>query len=180
MAGDRQGTDELSASLALVAERYDELPYNSQPFSRTHPLRLAGIARLFGHEAPAMARARVLELGCAAGGNIIPLAALYPEAQFLGVDLGRRQVADAQDRIARLGLTNIEIRCQSITDLPEDAGAFDYIISHGVYSWVPAAVREALLEVPRGSYHRPVSPMSATMSRPAGTSTSRCAMPSAC
>ncbi len=147
MAGDRQGTDELSANLALVAERYDELPYNSQPFSRTHPLRLAGIARLFGHEAPAMAKARVLELGCAAGGNIIPMAALYPEAQFLGVDLGRRQVEDAHERITRLGLTNIEIRCQSITDLPEDAGAFDYIISHGVYSWVPAPVREALLEV---------------------------------
>ena len=144
MAGE---TDDLSANFALVAQQYDELPYNSQPFSRTHPLRLAAIARLFGLDAPPMAGARVLELGCAAGGNIIPIAALYPDTQFLGIDLGRRQVDDGQARIARLGLTNIEIRCESITDLPADAGQFDYIISHGVYSWVPPTVRDAMLAV---------------------------------
>jgi SAM-dependent methyltransferase len=145
MADVTQTPEALAANLELIASQYDELPYNSLPFSRTHPLRLAAIARLFGLQAPAMANARVLELGCAAGGNIIPMAALYPSARFYGVDLGRRQVAEAQRRIASLGLTNIEIHCQSLTDLGEDIGEFDYIISHGVYSWVPRPVQEALL-----------------------------------
>ncbi len=145
MADVTQTPEALAANLALIASQYDELPYNSLPFPKTHPLRLAAIARLFGLEAPPMAEARVLELGCAAGGNIIPMAARFPGARFLGVDLGRKQVAEAQRRIAGLGLTNIEVRCESLTELGDDIGEFDYILSHGVYSWVPKPVQEALL-----------------------------------
>ncbi|MCB2079770.1 MAG: class I SAM-dependent methyltransferase [Novosphingobium sp.] len=142
MAG---SVDDLGRNLARTAEKYDALPYVSRPFAETHPARLSAIARLFGLVAPAVGNARVLELGCAAGGNLIPMAAHHPEATFVGVDLGGKQVQDGSDRIARLGLANIEIRQQSITDIGPDDGAFDYIICHGVYSWVPDPVREAIL-----------------------------------
>lgn len=137
--------DSLVRNFTHVAESYDELPYDDRPIFRTHPGRLAASARLFGLKPVPLEHARVLELGCAAGANIIPLAVFYPDARFLGIDLGRVQIEDGQRRIAAMGIGNIELRCESITDFPRDAGEFDYIICHGVYSWVPAPVREAIL-----------------------------------
>ncbi len=140
---------ELEAIIARTALKYDLLPYESKPFSMSQPAKLGGLARLFGLEAAPMETARVLELGCASGGNLIPHAARYPEATFVGVDLARTQVAAGRARIERLGLKNVEILCQSFTEIGEELGAFDYIICHGVYSWVPPQVQEAIMKVVR-------------------------------
>lgn len=140
---------EIESIIARTALKYDLLPYQSKPFAQSQPARLGAIARLFGLEAAPVATARVLELGCAAGGNIIPLAMRYPQAQFVGVDLSRTQVAAGRARIAGLGLKNIEIHCKSFTELGGETGLFDYIICHGVYSWVPAVVRDAILRISR-------------------------------
>lgn len=131
--------------IARNARKYDTIPYASKPFPQTHPLRLAGIARLFGVEAAPLGEARVLEIGCAAGGNLIPLAATNPTARFIGLDISPRQVEAAQARIARLGLTNIEIRCQSFSEFAASEGPFDYIVAHGVFSWIPEDLQEGLL-----------------------------------
>ncbi|MFM5930985.1 MAG: methyltransferase regulatory domain-containing protein, partial [Novosphingobium sp.] len=111
--------------------------------------RLGAMAQLFGLEAAPLETARVLELGCAAGGNIIPHAARYPKAQFVGVDLARTQVAAGRARIKSMELENVEILCKSFTEIGEELGAFDYIICHGVYSWVPAQVQDAIMKVIR-------------------------------
>ena len=140
---------ELEAIIARTALKYDLLPYESKPFPVSQPSRIGGIARLFGLEAAAMDNARVLELGCASGGNIIPHAARYPNATFVGVDLARTQVAAGRARIARMGLTNVEILCKSFTEIGEELGSFDYIICHGVYSWVPHQVQDAIMQVVR-------------------------------
>ncbi len=145
--GSIAANSELEAIIARTALKYDLLPYTSNPFPQTQPGRLAALARLFGLETASMDGARVLELGCAGGGNIIPLAARYPDAKFVGVDLSRTQVAAGRERILQLGLRNIEIQCRSFTELTADDGVFDYIICHGVYSWVPAPVREAILAI---------------------------------
>lgn len=139
--------DEVEAIIARTALKYDLLPYQSKAFAQSQPSRLGGIARLFGLDAAPLDGARVLELGCASGGNIIPLALRYPGASFIGVDLARTQVAAGRARIARLGLTNIEIRCQSFTEIGDELGSFDYIICHGVYSWVPPAVQDAIFRI---------------------------------
>ena len=131
------------------ASSYDEVPYPTRAFPQTHPDNLAAIATLFGLAPPAVATCRVLELGCAAGGNLIPMAAAFPDAQFLGVDLSAVQIEQGKARVQELGLTNIELRHQSISDLTESDGLFDYIICHGVYSWVPASVRDAIIRVAR-------------------------------
>jgi SAM-dependent methyltransferase len=134
-------------SIARTAETYEAIPYVSRPILRAHPARLAAVAHLFGLDPPPLATARVLELGCAGGGNIIPVAAACPDARFLGIDLGAAMIAEGQQRIAALGLGNIELRLASITDLDESIGTFDYIICHGVYSWVPEPVREKILAI---------------------------------
>src|SRR5580700_4339267 len=137
---------DVSSIVARTAKSYDALPYASDPFPFTHPAHLGAIARLFALEAAPPAQARILELGCASGGNVIPIAARHPDATVVGVDLSAAQVAAGHARIGDLGLTNIELRCQSFTDFANGSAApFDYIICHGVYSWVPAPLREQIL-----------------------------------
>ncbi|MGB5260723.1 MAG: class I SAM-dependent methyltransferase [Gammaproteobacteria bacterium] len=126
-------------------DSYDEIPYESTPITETDPDRLAVTGRLFGLETPDPASCHVLELGCAAGGNLIPLAWQYPDSRFVGVELSERQVAAGRNLVKRLGLGNVEIREVDILQLNADMGEFDYIICHGVWSWVPDEVRERIL-----------------------------------
>ncbi len=135
----------------MSSSSYDEVPYSNKPYPQSHPDRLAVLAALFGmHPAP-IARCRVLELGGGGGGNLIPMAYSLPGSQFLGVELSARQVADGQATIKALGLKNVEIRQLDILGVTESIGTFDYIIAHGVYSWVPDVVREKLLQICRES-----------------------------
>ena len=128
---------------------YDAVPYTSTSFVQTSPEALAVIARLFGHDSPDIYSCRVLELGCASGGNIIPLAELYPRAEFVGVDLSQRQVAMGRECIAQLGLGNVRIEALSIADIRPDFGTFDYIIAHGLHSWVDVLTQEHVLRICR-------------------------------
>jgi SAM-dependent methyltransferase len=128
---------------------YDEVPYDSKAFTETHPDRLATVATLFGMQPQKVEQCRVLELGCADGANLIPMAAGLPESTFVGIDLSSRQVGDGQAVIAQLGLKNIELRTASILNINESEGVFDYIICHGVYSWVPPEVQEHILTICR-------------------------------
>ena len=128
---------------------YDELPYIDLPFPQTHPARLAAQARLFGLNPPDVAACRVLELGCAGGDNLIPMAVAAPGAHFVGVDLSARQIERGQATIAALGLANIELRQGDIAGIDAAHGTFDYIIAHGVYSWVPPPIRDKVLSICR-------------------------------
>ena len=131
----------------LGAMDFDDLPYVSMPIPYTAPARLAAMAALHGIAAPAAENAQVLEIGCASGGNIVPLAQRFPRARFTGVDLSERHVADGRRRAAALRLANIEILQADIAAFDIDGRQFDYIICHGVFSWVPAPVREAVLRI---------------------------------
>eukprot|EP00913_Durusdinium_trenchii_P028465 g26693.t1 len=91
--------------------------------------------------------ANVLELGCAAGGNLIPMAVSLPEASFYGIDLSKRQLEDGWKQIEQIGLTNIELAHRSILDIADDEGPFDYIICHGVYSWVAREIQDKIFEI---------------------------------
>ena len=128
---------------------YDDLPYDSLPLPETQPDFLAAIAALHGYAAVDPRHARVLELGCASGGNLIPLAFHNPESDFIGIELSRVQAEAGAQFIAQLGLRNARILHADLSALPDGLGQFDYIIAHGVYSWVPPAVQRALLQVCR-------------------------------
>lgn len=129
------------------AAAYDEAPYESGPFSFTHPDALATISTLYGMSPPAVDRCRVLELGCASGGNLIPMALTLPGGRFVGVDLSPRQIADGQEMIGALALSNIELRAMDLMELGPEFGQFDYIVCHGVYSWTPRPVQDKILSI---------------------------------
>lgn len=128
---------------------YDTMPYPAYSFPVTHIGRLGAIGRVFGLPTAAPEHARVLELGCSSGLNTLAMAQLFPEAEFVGVDYSARQIQDAEEALAATGLTNVRFIQADIADLGEDLGQFDYIITHGIYSWVPQKVKEAILRVSR-------------------------------
>ena len=130
-----------------VTNSYDEMPYPGYTFPNTHIGRLAAIGRLFSLETADPGTARVLELGCGSGMNMVAMAQLFPEAQFLGVDASGRQIEEGRAAIAATGLTNVELRHEDIAQLGEELGNFDYIITHGIYSWVPPHVKDAILRL---------------------------------
>lgn len=126
---------------------YDLVQYPSLPFDRSHPDQLAVMATLFGLEPAPPEKCRVLEIACADGGNIIPMACELPESSFRGFDLAQAVVENGQRMIADLGLSNIRIDQMDLMDAGPELGEFDYIIAHGLYSWVPEPVRDKLMSV---------------------------------
>jgi methyltransferase-like protein/SAM-dependent methyltransferase len=133
-----------------MVDFYDEFTYETNPFPETHPGNLAALGRLFGIQTTAAQHCRVLELGAATGGNIIPMAWRLPHSEFMGVELSAPQVAIGNRLIQGLELPNIRLEAADILQLEAaQLGQFDYIIVHGVYSWVPASVREKILQLAR-------------------------------
>lgn len=128
---------------------YDVVEYPHRPFSQTSPDRLAVLGMLFGMEPALPSKCRVLELGCGSGGNLIPLADLNPGSSYLGLDLAQTPIDAGRKRIESLGLQNIRLEQMNVMDFPESEGEFDYIILHGLFSWVPEPVRLRILEICR-------------------------------
>lgn len=133
--------------MTVPLNRYDEVPYSFHPFAQTHPDRLALVAKLFGISTQDIHFCRVLELGCGRGGNILPMAEQLPGSEFIGVELSEVQANEARSLASRAGLTNVDIRHMNILDVDDTMGKFDYIITHGVYSWVPKDVQDKILDI---------------------------------
>jgi methyltransferase-like protein/predicted O-methyltransferase YrrM len=132
---------------STASSSYDEIPYEGFVLFQTHPDHLAALARLFEFSPPEVETCRVLELGCARGDNLIPMAVSLPRARLVGIDFSRRQIDEGRATIAALGLTNIELLELNITNLNNDFGQFDFILAHGVFSWTDNRVQEALLKL---------------------------------
>jgi SAM-dependent methyltransferase len=133
------------SNMSSVAS-YDQTPYPDLSYLHTHPDRLATIANLLGLETALVTQCRVLEFGCAAGGNLIPMAYGLRNSEFVGIDFSPVQIAAGQERLHQLGLRNCTLLCADIGSMAaEELGQFDFIVAHGVYSWVPGPVRDRLL-----------------------------------
>ena len=126
---------------------YDQVAYVSYPYAFTQPDRLGALGSLLGMRPAPGDRCRVLEIGGASGGNLIALAERFPGSEFLGIDLSIRQTAEGRRVIEQLGLKNIRLEVGDILEIGPELGQFDYIVAHGVYSWVPPQVAEKLLSV---------------------------------
>ena len=132
--------DELKSS-------YDNFLYISKAFPNTNINILSAKARIYGLDSAPIDGARVLELGSSCGGNIIPQALYYPEATFTGIDLSPVQVQHGNELIQSMGLTNVTLMEKNIMDIDDDFGTFDYIIVHGIWSWVPDMVKDKILSI---------------------------------
>ena len=125
---------------------YEKYAYPGFTYRVTHPAHTEVLARLFGLQPPAASAARVLELGCGDGANLLSMAQSLPGATFLGIDAAPGAIARGEALRQSAGLTNARLITADLERLPADMGPFDYIVAHGVYSWIPPRARGALLE----------------------------------
>jgi SAM-dependent methyltransferase len=126
---------------------YDHVRYPSAPQPTSHPASISALASLYGRRFASPSGCRVLEVGCGDGTNLLSMAVMAPRSQFVGFDLAESAIAEGRATAASAGLTNIDLTVMDIKDVPDSFGEFDYIIAHGVYAWVPAPVREALMRL---------------------------------
>ena len=129
----------------MSSDPYDRLPYTDHAYAESHPDRLAVVARLNRWEPPGVDRSRVLEVGCGRGGNLLPMAAGMADASLVGVDQSARQIAEARRIAEAARVSNVRFEQASFetVDLPQDS--FDFVLCHGVCSWIPPAMRSVLL-----------------------------------
>lgn len=140
-----------SSEISDIKNSYDDLMYESGAFPQTAINNLEARARLMGLQPAPAANAKVLELGCSMGGNIITQALYYPDAEFAGIDLSGRQVAQGNAIIEKMGLKNVRLEEKDILTIDESFGKFDYIIVHGIWSWVPDAVKDKIFSICRNN-----------------------------
>lgn len=126
---------------------YDRITYPGGVYAQAQISRFATVAALHGLKTPDLNSCRVLELGCNRGLHLIGMALRYPGAQFVGVDLSETAIARATELVEALELKNINFRAMDVTQLGGRHGECDYLIAHGLYSWVPAPVREKIMEL---------------------------------
>lgn len=131
----------------MSAEYVNDVPYVRQFVAELSPTRLRLVAALNGLAPPQAVDFDYCELGCAHGDTLCALAAAYPRGRFLGIDLSAVHVASAK-RLARDGaLENIGVLERDLGSLVhEDLGTFDYIVAHGLLSWVSPEKRRAILD----------------------------------
>lgn len=130
------------------ATPYDMVAYPTAIFPQTHPDRLGAIAQLHDLTAAAAGTARVLEVACGDAMNLLAMAVAAPEAEFTGFDLAPSVIARGQSLAAAAGLRNIQLEVRDLVEAARGLeGAFDYVIAHGLYAWVPEPVREALFSL---------------------------------
>ena len=140
--------------VSSFSSSYNDLPYESRVLPFTHPISLATMATLYGAAPAPVETCRVLEIGCATGDNLLAMAATLPKASFVGIDYSSREIEDGLRRLHAVGLSNVDLRCLSLMDVQPDCGEFDYILCHGVYSWVSPDVADRILSL----YARHLSP----------------------
>lgn len=126
---------------------YDAVAYPTPVLSLQTPDRLAAAGMLHGWQAPEPDTASVLEIGCGTGFNLIGIGAVAPQSRCVGFDLSGEAIARGRDLAALADLKNVDLHKGDIMDYPRNGAKFDYIICHGVYSWIPQFVRPALMDL---------------------------------
>ena len=125
---------------------YDEVPYADRVHPATHPDLLAVVATLFG-----MSPARRIDAAFSSwAAPAAPTSSRSPRpcpGRASSASISLRQVAVGRQKVPAGGSTNVALHAMSLVDVGEALGLFDYVLCHGVYSWVPAEVRDRILAV---------------------------------
>ena len=128
-------------------ERYEKKPYLTKVFHYTQHHQQSIVLNMLGIETQDVEHARILEIGCSYGGNIISTAVRYPNCEIVGIDLSDYQIQKGNEMIDQIGLKNIKLYSKNVLEYNMEYGKFDYIICHGVYSWVNEEIRNKILYV---------------------------------
>lgn len=126
---------------------YDRVAYPSVLLPDQSPDRLCVSALLHGLRSADPTSASVLEIGCGTGLNLLAHAAAMPGSTVAGFDLSQTAIERGRELAAAAGLDHVDLHVGDILTYPRDGRQFDYIVCHGVLSWVPEPVRQSLIEL---------------------------------
>jgi ubiquinone/menaquinone biosynthesis C-methylase UbiE len=126
-----------------------DVTYTSGFYRELTPAWITTTAYFIGRFVPDMESAfNYCELGCGQGFGANLIAATHPQGRFWAVDFNPAQIINARRMAQKAGLQNIEFvesSFQQVADAPADAfPQFDYIVLHGIYSWVSRDNQKAI------------------------------------
>ena len=85
------------------------------------------------------------ELACGRGVTAAVLAATHPEGVFHAVDLMSEHIAYGRRLVERAGVANLTLHEMNFAGVASlELPRFQYIVAHGVYSWIDLQAREDL------------------------------------
>jgi SAM-dependent methyltransferase len=134
---------------------FAESGYTYDFYSGTTPSRLSWVAAIKGLITKTN-NFRYLDLGCGQGVSLIHMAALHPDSEFVGVDFMPEHIAHANNLASKAGLDNIIFIEGDFTDLAgkcQQLGKFDFIVAHGITTWVSENIRESLFKIASLTLH---------------------------
>jgi SAM-dependent methyltransferase len=128
-----------------------DVQYTGNFYQFLTPAWLCYVAAINGYSPPALdGRFTYCELGCGKGITSLLLAAMHPNGIFHACDFNTEHIEYARLLQADAGIRNLEFHPKSFAGMLEgDLPEFDFVVLHGVYSWVPEPVREEIREFAR-------------------------------
>ena len=123
-----------------------DIPYLRDFKPQLAPAWLDHVALVAGVEPPARkAGFAWCDLGCGQGVTANILAATHPGGTFHAIDAMPVHIDHARRLAGEAGISNVGFHCVDFAAAVDlDLPLFDYIVTHGVYSWVDAANQRAL------------------------------------
>lgn len=109
------------------------------------PTRLRMCAALNGFRPPAQDAFEYCEVGCGFGDTTLALAASFPRARFVGIDLNPEHVEAASRAACEAGVDNVRFIAKDFELAAAELPQFDYVTAHGVLSWIAPDKRKALV-----------------------------------
>lgn len=125
-----------------------DVPYPLHFHKEMQPVWLSHIAETLACSAPDISQPYdYCELGCGAGINLLVAAAANPLGRYTGIDFNEHHIATARATARQAGIDNVTFVHAGFEDpLHEPMPSFDFIVCHGVWSWLPARMQAALLQ----------------------------------
>lgn len=136
--------------MSLLQEGYVvDVPYPTFVHRQAMPIWLNSLVKAQSYQAPDLNRPyRYLELGCAMGIHLHLTASSNPLGHFVGVDFNPQQLLVAQEGLASTQINNLEFIHASFAELlQQDLEPFDFIVTHGVWSWISKENQQIMLKI---------------------------------
>ncbi len=157
--GNEVGTDDAAPPMparVACAYRASMDPFAGSPWSA--PETVAGFARsqpnatlmrLAARERSRAAAKNLVDLGCGAGRNAVPLAGLG--WRVLGIDLSLPMLCAASARAPAAADGRLGVVCGRMDELPCTSRCFDFVVAHGLWNLARSGseFRRALREAAR-------------------------------
>jgi SAM-dependent methyltransferase len=125
--------------------------YTTEFYRHMTPTWLSLATLLNGHRPPRIDRRfRWCDLGCGQGFTALGVAACHPQAEVFAFDFSPAHIDNARTMAAQAGIGNVVFAETSFAELaaaPREAlPQMDFIVLHGVWSWVSSTQRALLLQ----------------------------------